>query len=239
MKTQENKKVKWSVSIALILILIVGALVGAFLNKDKETDLIITAENIVVEEGQTEQLDYEVSIKNAEIRASIRDEKIARIENDNVFGKVAGSTELVIVAIYKSMVYEKKVEVIVTEKKDINDENSKEDGKEENPKDENVEEKPNPENPKEELKFEIFKIMGCVVEGNTIEVQVGKTAKIQFLTEEFGNIQLSSNDYGIVVTKAEEGQNVIVINANHIGEYEIKVKIGDKEAEIIVIVKGV
>ena len=136
MKTQENKKVKWSVSIALILILIVGALVGAFLNKDKETDLIITAENIVVEEGQTEQLDYEVSIKNAEIRASIRDEKIARIENDNVFGKVAGSTELVIVAIYKSMVYEKKVEVIVTEKKDINDENSKEDGKEENPKDE-------------------------------------------------------------------------------------------------------
>ena len=81
--------------------------------------------------------------------------------------------------------------------------------------------------------------MGCVVEGNTIEIQVGKTAKIQFLTEEFGNIELSSNDYGIVVTKAEEGKNVIVINANHIGEYGIKVKIGDKVAEIIVIVKGV
>ena len=239
MKTKEHKKIKWSVSIALGLLILIGAIVGALINKDKENNLIITAENIVVEEGQTEQLNYEVRIKNAEIRASIRDEKIARIENDNVFGKVAGSTELVIAARYKSLVYEKRVQVVVIEKKDINDENSKEDGKEENPKDENVEEKPNPENPKEELKFEIFKIMGCVVEGNTIEIQVGKTAKIQFLTEEFGNIELSSNDYGIVVTKAEEGKNVIVINANHIGEYGIKVKIGDKVAEIIVIVKGV
>ena len=131
MKTKEHKKIKWSVSIALGLLILIGAIVGALINKDKENNLIITAENIVVEEGQTEQLNYEVSIKNAEIRASIRDEKIARIENDNVFGKVAGSTELVIAARYKSLVYEKRVQVVVIEKKDINDENSKEDGKEE------------------------------------------------------------------------------------------------------------
>ena len=41
MKTKEHKKIKWSVSIALGLLILIGAIVGALINKDKENNLII------------------------------------------------------------------------------------------------------------------------------------------------------------------------------------------------------
>ncbi len=70
-KTKENGITKWIVSIGFVLILIAGAIVWTLMNKEKEVDLIITADNISVLEGDSKLVKYETSVKNADIRLRV------------------------------------------------------------------------------------------------------------------------------------------------------------------------
>ena len=76
-KTKENDITKWIVSIGFVLILIAGAIVWTLMNKEKEVDLIITADNISVLEGDSKLVKYETSVKNADIRLRVQNTKIA------------------------------------------------------------------------------------------------------------------------------------------------------------------
>lgn len=234
-KTKENGITKWIVSIGFVLILIAGAIVWTLMNKEKEVDLIITADNISVLEGDSKLVKYETSVKNADIRLRVQNTKIAAVENESVFGKSVGMTTLIITARYKTMVYEKQIDVEVIKKDTPIVSPDKDDGN--SGGDDKDDEIPNLPD-LEELQFELFKIMGCTVTGSTIEMTLGKTAKVQLIAEDsITTMNLISSDMALDVMEATEGQRVISLSASAVGTYLVTIRIGNKEAKLNVIVK--
>lgn len=234
-KTKENGITKWIVSIGFVLILIAGAIVWTLMNKEKEVDLIITADNISVLEGDSKLVKYETSVKNADIRLRVQNTKIAAVENESVFGKSVGMTTLIITARYKTMVYEKQIDVEVIKKDTPIVSPDKDDGN--SGGDDKDEEMPNLPD-LEELQFELFKIMGCTVTGSTIEMTLGKTAKVQLIAEDsITTMNLISSDMALDVMEATEGQRVISLRASSVGTYVVTIRIGNRETKLDVIVK--
>lgn len=125
MKEKENKWMKWAVSIAVLVVLIAGVLIGTLTKKDKGVDLVVTAEDITVEQGKSSPVEYKSSIKDAVVRFRIVNTTIAEVSGESVLGKAVGETELVIIARYESMVFEKRIAVKVTEKNDVSQETPK------------------------------------------------------------------------------------------------------------------
>ncbi len=238
MKEKVNKWMKWVVASVVLVVLVAGVLIGTLSKKDKGVDLIVTADGIAVEKGKYCLIEYKTSIKDAVVRFRIKDTAIAEESDGNILGKTVGETELVITARYKSMVYEKRVAVVVIEKngEPSVDPNPEKPDPDNNDDDEN---KTDPKPPVEEMKVTLHKVFGCEVNDKTIEVTVGKLAEFQILTDElYSNSEVESNSEKLTVKESEDTQRLIMLKASEVGEYEITLKFDNKAISYTVIAKS-
>jgi len=232
MKTKERRRTKWIVTIGVAAVIVAGILFGSVLRKDKEVDLVITADNISLEQGEIKPLEYKSSVKKADIRIRVQDVKIVEVEEKTVHGKAVGNTEIIITGRYESMVCEKRIVVTVTEKGE-----DKPNEKPENPGDNNGEGEENPPEIEEPLEIEMMAIYGCTVKEGKITISAGKLARVKLMSEEDMR-QMKIESGKLEVSMAEEIYGMMVIYGEEPGEQEITLRIGNKTAKINVEVKG-
>lgn len=231
MKTKEKVLTKWIVAVVVIAVVVAGIVVFSLLNKDNDLELLITADDIVVERGESKDLEYQTSIKKAVVRFRVRDVKVAEVEEGSVLGKSVGETELTIIARYENLVYEKKIAVKVISNGI------------ETPSDSDKPVEPeipvSPTEPEdEEIAIELYAIMGCSLEDGKVVINAGKTAMIQVLTdEEYTGLELESSGAGLNATESEDSQRGLILKASEVGEYELTLKMNNKVAKIRVSVK--
>lgn len=237
MKTKEIAWKKWIVAAVVFAVLVAGIVTGSILKKDKEVDLVVTAEDITIAQGESKHLEYKTSIANAVVRFRVRDTKIAEVEREDVLGKSKGETELTITARYKSLVYEKRIVVTVTEDNEEDPTTPENPPQPEVPNDnDNKEENPPVE---EELEVSVYKVVGCEVSGKTIEMTAGKMAMIQVLVDdEYASLEIESDSACLTVTDSEDSQRMKILKATEAGEYTITFKSNNKKATFVVIVQS-
>jgi len=234
MKTKEKNIMKWCASIVVVAVVVVGILLGTYLNKDAEAELVVTAQNIEVTEGEIKQVEYSSSIKDAQIRMRIADSSIAELKTEGVLGKVVGETELIITARHNNLVYEKRIKVLVNKKTD--DENNGENKPGDNTGTDKEEEKP--ETPEQEVELKLTG-HGCNINGKTIEIEKGKTARVTVCSEEdFTVFEIEKITENLSVKESEFSQRLYEIKSDIEGEYEIRFKLDDKYAIIKVKIKA-
>lgn len=237
MKTKEIAWTKWIVAAVVFVVLVTGIVTGSILKKDKEVDLVVTAEDITIAQGESKHLEYKTSIEKAVVRFRVSDTKIAEVEQEDVLGKSKGETELTIIARYKSLVYEKRIVVTVIEDKGKDPITPENPPQPEGPKDNDNEE----ENPpvEEGLEVGVYKILGCEVNDKTIEMTAGKMAMIQVLVDdEYASLEIESDSACLTVTNSEDSQRMKILNAAEAGEYQITFKLNNKKATFVVIVQS-
>ena len=222
MKGQERKGIKWICAVLAIGLVVVGVLVGTLLKKDKDVELVITAENITVQAGQSKQVEYKSSISKAVIKFRVIDKEVAEINEDTVIGKVAGQTELVITGRYSGMVYEKRVVVTVTKKED----NASKPGDEKEPSGESGDKKPDEtETSTKEIGVEVYFNDNCEIFGKTIEMRTGEMALIGINAKsDYGNFTVESNSEKLTVQMAEDIQRGVILEPIEAGEYKLTLK---------------
>ncbi len=234
MKTKEKNIMKWCASIVVVAVVVVGILLGTYLNKDAEAELVVTAQNIEVTEGEIKQVEYSSSIKDAQIRMRIADSSIAELKTEGVLGKVVGETELIITARHNNLVYEKRIKVLVNKKTD--DVNNGENKPGDNTGTDKEEEKP--ETPEQEVELKLTG-HGCNINGKTIEIEKGKTARVTVCSEEdFTVFEIEKITENLSVKESEFSQRLYEIKSDIEGEYEIRFKLDDKYAIIKVKIKA-
>ncbi len=225
---------KWCASIVVVAVVVVGILLGAYLNKDAEAELVVTAQNIEVTEGEIKQVEYSSSIKDAQIRMRIADSSIAELKTEGVLGKVVGETELIITARHNNLVYEKRIKVLVNKKTD--DVNNGENKPGDNTGTDKEEEKP--ETPAQEVELKLTG-HGCNINGKTIEIEKGKTARVTVCSDEdFTVFEIEKITENLSVKESEFSQRLYEIKSDIEGEYEIRFKLDDKYAIIKVKIKA-
>ena len=225
---------KWCASIVVVAVVVVGILLGTYLNKDAEAELVVTAQNIEVTEGEIKQVEYSSSIKDAQIRMRIADSSIAELKTEGVLGKVVGETELIITARHNNLVYEKRIKVLVNKKTD--DVNNGENKPGDNTGTDKEEEKP--ETPEQEVELKLTG-HGCNINGKTIEIEKGKTARVTVCSEEdFTVFEIEKITENLSVKESEFSQRLYEIKSDIEGEYEIRFKLDDKYAIIKVKIKA-
>ena len=240
MKTKDKSIFKWIGAICTIAVVAVGILLGTLFNKSANAELVVIASDIMVVEGESKPLEYKASIKNAVIRFRVVDKNIAEVEEHVVIGKIVGETEIIITARYDSMVYEKRIAVVVTEKGEEEKPGEGDDkpNSGDNSGDNNEEEKP-PAPDEPEFAEIILSGSGCTITGNEIEIMVGKTARVTvFATEGYNDFEIESFSEGLEVKESEFSQRLLQIKANEEGEYEIRLRFDNKKSIIKVKVKG-
>lgn len=113
-------KTSWRYLIFIPIIALV--VIGIFLNlPEKERDLFLLASDVKVNVGEKTEIQYEVSIEEAECNFSIADKTIALVNNSEILGVNSGETKLVITASFRNSMAVQEVNVIV-----IENENNKE-----------------------------------------------------------------------------------------------------------------
>lgn len=231
MKTKEKVLTKWIVAVVVIAVVVAGIVVCSLLNRDNDLELLITADDIVVERGESKELEYQTSIKKAVVKFRVRDVKVAEVEEGSVLGKSVGETELTIIARYESLVYEKKIAVkVISNEIETPSEPNK-------PVEPEVPVSPS-EPDDEEIAIELYAIMGCSLEDGKVVISAGKTAMIQVLTdEEYTGFEIESSGAGLNATESDDSQRVIILKASEVGEYELTLKMNNKVAKIRVSVK--
>lgn len=236
MKTKEKSILSWSVAIGLIVVVVVGILLGTLLNKGVEAELIITADNIEISVEEKKEIKYESSIKDAVVRFRVTNNKIAELEGNNVIGKTVGETEVIITGRHNSLVYEKRISVVVKGKEEQPSTDKPNSG--ENTEDNKGEEKP-PVSPTVEETEITLSGSGCDIIGNSIEITVGKTARVVVMPkEEFTNFGIKSYTEGISVKESQFSQRMLEIKAEQEGDFEIKLALDNKIGIIKVKVKS-
>ncbi len=221
MRTQERKGIKWFCGVLAIALVVAGVLVGTLLPKDKDVELVITAENITVQAGQSKQVEYKSSISKAVIKFRVIDKEVAEINEETVTGKAEGETELVITGRYNGMVYEKRVVVTVTKK----EEKPEQPGGEKEPDGEKGDEgTENSDKQDDELEVAIYFKQNCQVEGKNIEISTNKMAVIGFKTETYGEFTVESSSEKLTAERAEDIQRGITLKATEAGEYKLILK---------------
>lgn len=119
-------KTSWRYLIFIPIIALV--VIGIFLNlPEKERDLFLLASDVKVNVGEKTEIQYEVSIEEAECNFSIADKTIALVNNSEILGVNSGETKLVITASFRNSMAVQEVNVIV-----IENENNKEEQEEGN-----------------------------------------------------------------------------------------------------------
>lgn len=119
-------KTSWRYLIFIPIIALV--VIGIFLNlPEKERDLFLLASDVKVNVGEKTEIQYEVSIEEAECNFSIADKSIALVNNSEILGVNSGETKLVITASFRNSMAVQEVNVIV-----IENENNKEEQEEGN-----------------------------------------------------------------------------------------------------------
>lgn len=120
-------KTSWRYLIFIPIIALV--VIGIFLNlPEKERDLFLLASDVKVNVGEKTEIQYEVSIEEAECNFSIADKTIALVNNSEILGVNSGETKLVITASFRNSMAVQEVNVIVIE----NENNKEEQGQEGN-----------------------------------------------------------------------------------------------------------
>lgn len=120
-------KTSWRYLIFIPIIALV--VIGIFLNlPEKERDLFLLASDVKVNVGEKTEIQYEVSIEEAECNFSIADKTIALVNNSEILGVNSGETKLVITASFRNSMAVQEVNVIVIE----NENNKEEKGPEGN-----------------------------------------------------------------------------------------------------------
>ena len=229
MKT--NVLTKWLVSVFMGLVPVAGVVTGVLLTKDDDFDLVITANDISLEQGENVPLEYSINATKADVNFVVRDENIVEIEEENVYGKSAGETEVVIRARYKGWVTEEVIQVTVTESvsdgqddgdpndnqgKDEQDGSQQEEEKKNEPddgegKDDNSKDDEQPTPPVElPVEVEVYG-SGFKQNGDTLEIKVGSRVTIQFLLVD----DLDYDDCKVEV----DSENVAISNYNLSGMY--------------------
>ena len=121
-------KTSWRYLIFIPIIALV--VIGIFLNlPEKERDLFLLASDVKVNVGEKTEIQYEVSIEEAECNFSIADKTIALVNNSEILGVNSGETKLVITASFRNSMAVQEVNVIVIENEN-NDKEEQEEGNE-------------------------------------------------------------------------------------------------------------
>lgn len=139
-------KSSWRYLIFIPIIALV--VIGIFLNlPEKERDLFLLASDVKVNVGEKTEIQYEVSIEEAECNFSIADKTIALVNNSEILGVNSGETKLVITASFRNSMAVQEVNVIVIENE--NNKEEQEEGNENKEETEPSEDMPAIETPQE------------------------------------------------------------------------------------------
>lgn len=139
-------KTSWRYLIFIPIIALV--VIGIFLNlPEKERDLFLLASDVKVNVGEKTEIQYEVSIEEAECNFSIADKSIALVNNSEILGVNSGETKLVITASFRNSMAVQEVNVIVIENE--NNKEEQEEGNENKEETEPSEDMPAIETPQE------------------------------------------------------------------------------------------
>lgn len=234
-------------------LLIAGALVAVAVvlffvlksNDGADADLRVYAHDISMTNGESKKIEYEVNFSNAVVRFDVVDDDIAEIDGEMVVSKEVGETEIVIIARYSDMIYEKRITLTVTEP---NDEEKGEDSPiEETPetpnKDDSSEEEddlPEDDTPNEQISdIQVFDNINCEVDGTTIKMSPNKKATITFGISE-GNLEIEavkSNSGNLYAGLCESMGFGIELRASTTGEYLIAVTFDSEVVTYKVIVE--
>lgn len=243
---------KWLVSVFVGLVLVAGVVTGVLLTKDDDFDLVITANDISLEQGENVPLEYSINATKADINFVVRDENIVEIEEENVYGKSAGETEVVIRARYKGWVTEEVIQVTVTESVsdgqddgDPNDNQGKDEqggsqqeeekknepddgeGKEDNSKDD--------EQPTPPVELPVEVIIDCHSKdfkqnGDTLEIKVGKEISLKFLIEpDFERCELEVDSENVTISNYDLSGMGCIIEASVAGNYNLTIRYYGKD----------
>lgn len=222
MKTQKVEIKKWIsyiVAGAVLLVAVILCLVFA-LRDSANAELIVTAEDVTVTEGENAKLNYDVSLSKAVVRIKILDSSIAEINGDVVTGKVVGVTELVITARYQELLFEKRVYVTVTAKIESGQQEEEGEDETENPLVPREEDKEVPE--ENNVSVEVYFSSNCTVVDNEIKFLLGKKAIVGFSVEQdFIDFDAISSSEALNIVLAEDMKMAVILDATEVGDYEI------------------
>lgn len=223
-------------SIAMLAFIILICVYGFKGEQTKE--LFVVADDITLSQGESKALEYKVSVSKATVLFQMLDKSIATIEDNFVVGVTAGTTQLVITAKYEDLIFERKVSVTVADNGNDSEDDGKDDSQQQNPTES---EKPSEgedltlEVVQDSLEIDIYSSYNCDFNGKTVEVAVNKQAFLFFSTEETSALEIECDSESLDISLLDDFQRTIKLKATECGEYDFKLKLGDKVATFKVV----
>lgn len=199
---------------SVFVIAVVGVLTYLLFPKNQNNVFELSVNNINVVVGESEKIDYTVSVKDAVITMQIENLGIAKITSNLseyfVTGISAGKTSLKLKGNYCGEKIEKTVSITVISNSAYNGDNGNEN--------------------QEELKIEFVNFMNCDYENDSFLLTAGQKA---FFTVVFNinveNYVLKSDSDKLEIEKAHEiGNNTYSMKSSEAGEFQISVSIKGK-----------
>ena len=184
----------------VILPVLIAVVVGIVLVVPKGTErLTVSAEDVELEVGSKVEIPYKVNIEKATCAFSVIDEeKVVVDENGVLYGRSAGKTNVVIIAVYGNEISEATATVTVGGGVNSSDEVA------------------------ENYEYEITYSNGEVI-GNEINMQVGKSILINIQISPMKEEEIEVYGKGVKVKKFEEVFGLYELSSEEKGEYEITI----------------
>ena len=184
----------------VILPVLIAVIIGIVLVVPKGTErLTVSAEDVELEVGSKVVVPYKVNIEKATCAFSVIDEeKVVVDENGVLYGRSAGKTNVVIIAVYGNEISEATATVTVGGGVNSSDEVA------------------------ENYEYEITYSNGEVI-GNEINMQVGKSILINIQISPMKEEEIEVYGKGVKVKKFEEVFGLYELSSEEKGEYEITI----------------
>lgn len=223
--------------ISTISCVVICAILGIviYFSIPKTNDLIISAQDVSVSVGQKVKLEYSSTISDAVLSFSVKDTKIAEVDlsGDDVYvvGCVEGETIINVLARYKDARYEDSVSVVVKNTNTTyNTPNESQGNDDSQPNDDNTSEdlddtkvtddKQDFTEDEVKIVFVEDNLRNCLIDGETITINVNKKAIFSIETNINGEVDIESNV--IIANKLTSiGNKAFSLYASEIGEYQI------------------